>query len=68
MEKLMIKRLAQIAFLGVAASSASGCVAALIGAGAVAADEIIEGDGRFDPLEEAYDGDERTTPIIDERG
>ncbi len=46
--------------------SGSGCVAAVIGAGAVAADEIVEGDGKFDPLEEAYDGDDSTTPIIDE--
>ncbi len=44
----------------------SGCVAAVIGAGAVAADEIVEGDGKFDPLEEAYDGDDSTAPIIDE--
>ena len=43
-----------------------GCVAAVVGAGAVAVDEIIEGDGKFDPLEEAYDGDDSTDPIIDE--
>ena len=49
-----------------AALAANGCVAALIGAGAVATDEIIEGDGKFDPLEEAYDGDDSTTPIVDE--
>ena len=48
------------------AISSSGCVAAVIGAGAVAADEIIEGDGKFDPLEEAYDGDDSTDPIVDE--
>lgn len=47
--------------------SAQGCVAAAIGAGAIAVDEIIEDDGKFDPLEEAYDGDDSTTPIIDER-
>lgn len=46
--------------------SASGCVAAAIGAGAVAADELVEDDGKFDPLEEAYDGDDSTDPIIDE--
>ena len=45
----------------------SGCVAALVGAGAIAVDEAIENDGKFDPLEEAYDGDDSTTPIIDER-
>lgn len=48
------------------AVSLQGCVAAAIGAGAVAADEIVEGDGKFDPLEEAYDGDDSTDPIIDE--
>ncbi len=62
----MIKRVAQLSFLVAVASLSSGCVAALIGAGAVAADEIVEGDGKFDPLEEAYDGDPSTTPIIDE--
>ncbi len=46
--------------------SQTGCVVAAIGAGAVAADEITEKDGKFDPLEEAYDGDDSTTPIIDE--
>ena len=49
-----------------AALSTQGCVAAAIGAGAVAADEIVEDDGKFDPLEEAYDGDDTTDPIIDE--
>ena len=44
----------------------SGCVAAAIGAGAVAVDEIVEDDGKFDPLEEAYDGDDSTDPIIEE--
>ncbi|MEO1014092.1 MAG: hypothetical protein AAFX08_02775 [Pseudomonadota bacterium] len=63
----MMKRVAQAALLVAGASLTSGCVAALIGAGAVAADEIVEGDGKFDPLEEAYDGDDSTTPIIDER-
>lgn len=43
-----------------------GCVAAAIGAGAIAVDEAIEDDGEFDPLEEAYDGDDSTAPIIDE--
>ncbi|MEL6362713.1 MAG: hypothetical protein AAFR21_16680 [Pseudomonadota bacterium] len=50
----------------VASMSMSGCIAAAIGGVAVAADEIAEGDGKFDPLEEAYDGDDSTTPIIDE--
>ncbi len=59
------KAIAALALLTMALSG-TGCVAALIGAGAVAADEIVEGDGKFDPLEEAYDGDDSTTPIIDE--
>ena len=49
--------------------SLQGCVlAAGVAAGAVVADEISEKDGKFDPLEEAYDGDPTTKPIIDERG
>ena len=49
------------------AASTSGCVlAAGAAAGAIAADEINEDDGEFDPLEEAYDGDKRTKPIIDD--
>ena len=47
--------------------STSGCVVALAaGAGAVVADELNEDDGEFDPLEEAYDGDDRTKPLIDD--
>lgn len=46
--------------------STSGCVVALAaGAGAVAADELNEDDGEFDPLEKAYDGDDTTDPLID---
>jgi len=45
----------------------NGCVLALgAAAGAVAVDELNENDGKFDPLEEAYDGDRRTKPIIDD--
>ena len=62
----MLKKFAGLAVLLVASSSLTGCVAALIGAGAIAIDEAIENDGKFDPLEEAYDGDDSTTPIIDE--
>ena len=41
--------------------SLSGCLlGAAAGAGAIAADEINEDDGEFDPLEEAYDGDPDT--------
>jgi len=59
------KILAALALLAMALGG-SGCVAAAIGAGAVAVDEIVEDDGKFDPLEEAYDGDDSTDPIIDE--
>ncbi len=61
-----VKRFLIVAGLAASGMSLSGCVAAVVGAGAVAADEIVEGDGKFDPLEEAYDGDDSTTPIIDE--
>ena len=61
-----MKQLFMIGGLFGAMLSAQGCVAAVIGAGAVAADEIIEADGKFDPLEEAYDGDDSTDPIIEE--
>lgn len=56
----------KLAALAGFAASTTGCLAAAVGAGAVAADEITEKDGKFDPLEEAYDGDDSTTPIIDE--
>ena len=46
--------------------STNGCVAAAVGAGVVAADELMEDDGKFDPLEEAYDGDDTTDPILEE--
>lgn len=63
MLKTMVSALALLAM----GTSTSGCVVALAaGAGAVAADEISEKDGKFDPLEEAYDGDDSTTPLIDE--
>lgn len=49
------------------ALSTQGCViAAAAGAGALIADEISERDGKFDPLEKAYDGDKTTEPIIDD--
>ena len=59
------KFIALLALLGMPLAG-SGCVAAAIGAGAIAVDEAIEDDGEFDPLEEAYDGDDSTAPIIDE--
>ena len=46
--------------------SLSGCVlAAAAGAGAIGYDEATEGDGEFDPLEEAYDGDPDTKGPLD---
>lgn len=61
-----MKKILMIAGLLASSVSLSGCLAAAVGAGVVAADEISEGDGKFDPLEEAYDGDDKTDPIIDE--
>ncbi|MBT8473655.1 MAG: hypothetical protein HKN14_06675 [Marinicaulis sp.] len=47
--------------------STSGCViAAAAAGGAIAADEIGEKDGKFDPLEDAYDGDESTEVLSDD--
>ena len=62
----MRKIIAGLFALSAIAGLQTGCVAAAIGAGAIAVDEAIENDGEFDPLEEAYDGDDSTTPIIDE--
>ncbi len=46
--------------------SLSGCVlGAAAGAGAIGYDEATEGDGEFDPLEEAYDGDPDTKGPLD---
>lgn len=46
--------------------STSGCVlGAAAGAGAVGYDEATEDDGKFDPLEKAYDGDDETEPFDD---
>ena len=63
----MIKKIVCAAALLGSSFSASGCVlAAGAAAGAIAVDELNENDGEFDPLEEAYDGDPGTTPIIDD--
>lgn len=63
---MLKKTLGALALLSMGIST-SGCVlAAAAGAGAVVADEISEKDGKFDPLEEAYDGDDSTDPLIDE--
>lgn len=44
--------------------SLSGCLLGVAaGAGAVAADEIDEDDGKFDPLEKAHDGDDDTNAL-----
>lgn len=59
----MLAKLLTVFALGLAASA---CVPAIIAGGAIAVDEIVERDGEFDPLEEAYDGDPTTDPIIDE--
>ena len=62
----MRKIIAATVLLGFCLTS-SGCVVGLAaGAGAVVADEISENDGEFDPLEEAYDGDPDTDPLIKE--
>ncbi|MEQ8557061.1 MAG: hypothetical protein RIB03_01995 [Henriciella sp.] len=37
--------------------SMTGCIAAAIGAGYVAGEEISENDGDFDPLDEVVDGE-----------
>jgi len=62
----MTKKLLSVLALLAMGMSTSGCVVALAaGAGAVAADELNEDDGEFDPLEKAYDDDDTTDPIVD---
>lgn len=52
-----------LALLGMS-MSLSGCLlGAAAGAGAIAADEINEDDGKFDPLEKAHDGDDDTNAL-----
>lgn len=54
----MIDILKPFAILGMLAAGTAGCaLAAGATGGAVAADELNENDGEFDPLEETYDGD-----------
>lgn len=63
----MTKKLLSLLALLAMGMSTSGCVLALAaGAGAVVADELNEDDGEFDPLEEAYDGDDSTEPLVDD--
>ncbi|MEM8771303.1 MAG: hypothetical protein AAGD92_06615 [Pseudomonadota bacterium] len=46
-------------FLLAASSALGGCALGVAaGAGAVVADEANENDGKFDPLEDTYDGNE----------
>ena len=57
-----------LALLGMS-MSLSGCLlGAAAGAGYIAHDEATEGDGEFDPLEEAYDGDPETAGPLDREG
>ena len=61
----MKKSLTLLTFLAIGFST-SGCVLGLAaGAGAIAVDEANENDGKFDPLEEAYDGDPSTAGPLD---
>ncbi len=61
-----MKMLASLLVLLGMSTALSGCLlGAAVGAGAIAADEINEGDGKFDPFEEAYDGDPDTKGPLD---
>ena len=63
----MIKVVASLAVLLGMSMSLSGCLlGAAAGAGYVAHDEATENDGKFDPLEEAYDGDPDTKGPLDD--
>lgn len=58
--KMLLSLLALLAM----SMSLSGCLlGAAAGAGAVTADEINERDGKFDPLEKTYDGDDDTNAL-----
>lgn len=61
-----MKQLAALFALLFMSLSLSGCLlGAAAGAGAVGHDEATEGDGEFDPLEEAYDDDPDTRgPVL----
>lgn len=62
-----MKLFISIAAMLFASLSLSGCLlGAAAGAGAIAYDEATEGDGEFDPLEEAYDGDPDTKGPLDD--
>lgn len=54
-----------LALLGMSMSLTGCLLGAAVGAGAIAADEINEDDGKFDPFEEAYDHDPDTKGPID---
>lgn len=54
----LLKPFAILGILAVGSGGLAGCtLAAGAAGGAVAADELNEDDGEFDPLEETYDGD-----------
>lgn len=55
MKKFPKVSLALAALFG--AATLSGCVAAALGAGYIAGEEISENDGDFDPLDEVVDGE-----------
>ena len=62
-----MKLLASLFILLGMSMSLSGCLlGAAAGAGAIGYDEATEGDGEFDPLEEAYDGDPDTKGPLDD--
>ncbi|WDI32978.1 hypothetical protein PUV54_07180 [Hyphococcus flavus] len=62
-----MKLIATFAALTLMSTSLSGCLlGAAAGAGAIGYDEATEGDGEFDPLEEAYDGDPDTKGPLDD--
>lgn len=61
----MKKILMMFAILGMGISTSGCLLGAAAGAGYIAADEINEDDGEFDPLEEAYDDDPETAGPLD---
>ena len=50
-------KLATLALMLAGPMATSGCIAAAIGAGYIAGEEISENDGDFDPLDEIVDGE-----------
>jgi len=61
-----MKKLLMASAIMLTGAPLSGCVlGAAAGAGYIAHDEATENDGKFDPLEEAYDGDPSTAGPLD---